>query len=91
VASEIQRSLMSVRIPQLRYAEVAAKSIPCKGIGGDFYNVLCQDGMLYVVVADISGKGVSAAVLASTLQGLIHGQVSSGMSLAVTGPCTPQI
>ena len=81
VASEIQRSLMSVRIPQLPYAEVEANSIPCKGIGGDFYDAVCHDEMLYVVVADISGKGVSAAVLASTLQGLIHGQISSGLSL----------
>lgn len=81
VASEIQRSLMSVRIPTLPYAEVEANSIPCKGIGGDFYDAVCHDGMLYVVVADISGKGVSAAVLASTLQGLIHGQISSGMGL----------
>jgi serine phosphatase RsbU (regulator of sigma subunit) len=81
VASEIQRSLMSVRIPQLPFAEVEANSIPCKGIGGDFYDAVCHEGMLYVVVADISGKGVSAAVLASTLQGLIHGQVSSGMGL----------
>jgi len=81
VASEIQRSLMSVRIPQLPYAEVEANSIPCKGIGGDFYDAVCHDEMLYVVVADISGKGVSAAVLASTLQGLIHGQVSSGLGL----------
>ena len=81
VASEIQRSLMSVRLPTLPYAEVEANSIPCKGIGGDFYDAVCHDGSLYVVVADVSGKGVSAAVLASTLQGLIHGQVSSGLGL----------
>jgi len=81
VASEIQRSLMSLRIPQLPYAEVEANSVPCKGIGGDFYDAVCHAGMLYVVVGDISGKGVSAAVLASTLQGLIHGQISSGLGL----------
>jgi phosphoserine phosphatase RsbU/P len=81
VASEIQRSLMSMRLPQLPYAEVEANSVPCKGIGGDFYDAVCHEGMLYVVVADISGKGVSAAVLASTLQGLIHGQISSGLGL----------
>jgi sigma-B regulation protein RsbU (phosphoserine phosphatase) len=81
LASEIQSSLMSVRLPQLPYAEVEANSIPCKGIGGDFYDAVCFDEKLYVVVADISGKGVSAAVLASTLQGLIHGQISSGLGL----------
>jgi serine phosphatase RsbU (regulator of sigma subunit) len=81
IASEIQQSLMSVRIPNLPFAEVDAQSVPCKGIGGDFYDVLCHNDALYVVVADISGKGVSAAVLGSTLQGLIHGQILSGLSL----------
>jgi serine phosphatase RsbU (regulator of sigma subunit) len=81
IASEIQQSLMSVRIPHLPFAEVEALSIPCKGIGGDFYDVVCHGGALYIVVADISGKGVSAAVLGSTLQGLIHGQILSGLSL----------
>jgi serine phosphatase RsbU (regulator of sigma subunit) len=81
IASEIQQGLMSVRIPELPFAEVKAQSIPCKGIGGDFYDVLCHGGALYIVVADISGKGVAAAVLGSTLQGLIHGQILSGLSL----------
>ncbi|HEX5236087.1 MAG TPA: SpoIIE family protein phosphatase [Silvibacterium sp.] len=81
IASEIQQGLMSVRIPALPFAQVAAQSIPCKGIGGDFYDVLCHGADLYVVVADISGKGVSAAVLGSTLQGLIHGQILSGLPL----------
>lgn len=82
IASEIQQGLMSVRIPNLPFAEVDAQSIPCKGIGGDFYDVLCHKEALYIVVADISGKGVSAAVLGSTLQGLIHGQILSGLSLS---------
>jgi phosphoserine phosphatase RsbU/P len=81
IASEIQQGLMSVRIPRLAFAEVDAHSIPCKGIGGDFYDVLCHNDALYIVVADISGKGVSAAVLGSTLQGLIHGQILSGLPL----------
>lgn len=81
IASEIQQGLMSVRIPALPFARVDAQSIPCKGIGGDFYDVLCHGDALYVVVADISGKGVSAAVLGSTLQGLIHGQILSGLPL----------
>ena len=50
-------------------------------LAGDFYDAVCFDEKLYVVVADVSGKGVSAAVLASTLQGLIHGQISSGLGL----------
>ena len=80
-ASEIQQNLMSLRIPDVPFVGIQAHSIPCKGIGGDFYDVLCHNDAIYIVVADISGKGVSAAVLASTLQGLIHGQILSGLSL----------
>lgn len=75
IAAEIQRDLMTVRIPELSYARVQAHSIPCKEIGGDFYDVIATESGLYVVVADISGKGVSAALLGSTLQGLVHIQV----------------
>ena len=82
IASEIQQGLMSVRIPDLSFAKVEAHSVPCTGIGGDFYDVVCHNDALYIVVADISGKGVSAAVLGSTLQGLIHGQILSGLALA---------
>ncbi len=82
IASEIQQGLMMVRIPQLSYAKVNAQSVPCKGIGGDFYDVISLEDSLYVVVADISGKGISAALLGATLQGLIHSQVLAGQSLS---------
>jgi phosphoserine phosphatase RsbU/P len=82
IASEIQRGLMMVNIPELSYARVDAQSIPCTGIGGDFYDVISLEEALYVVVADVSGKGVSAALLGATLQGLIHSQVLSGQALS---------
>jgi serine phosphatase RsbU (regulator of sigma subunit) len=56
--------------------------MPCKEIGGDFFDVVATDDALSVVVADVSGKGVSAALLASTLQGLVYSQLLSGQSLA---------
>ncbi len=81
MAADIQQGLMTVRIPQLSYARVLAHSIPCKEIGGDFYDVIATEDGLYLVVADISGKGVSAALLGATLQGLVHAQVLAGLSL----------
>ncbi len=81
IAAEIQRGLMTVRIPELPHARVKAQSVPCKEIGGDFYDVVATENGLYVVVADISGKGVSAALLGSTLQGLVHAQILAGLSL----------
>lgn len=82
IAAEIQQGLMLVRIPELNYAKVQAHSIPCKEIGGDFYDVIATESGLYVVVADISGKGVSAALLGSTLQGLVHAQILAEQPLS---------
>jgi sigma-B regulation protein RsbU (phosphoserine phosphatase) len=82
IAAGIQQGLMAVQIPRLPYAFVAARSMPCKEIGGDFFDVVATDDALSVVVADVSGKGVSAAILASTLQGLVYSQLLSGQSLA---------
>jgi phosphoserine phosphatase RsbU/P len=82
IAAEIQRGLMVVRIPELPYARVHAHSIPCKEIGGDFYDVVAEEEALYIILADISGKGVSAALLASTLQGLVHSQILAGQPLS---------
>src|SRR5580698_9306610 len=82
IAAGIQQGLMAVQIPRLKYAFVAARSMPCKEIGGDFFDVVATEDALSVVVADVSGKGVSAALLASTLQGLVYSQLLSGQSLA---------
>ncbi len=82
IAAGIQQGLMTVRIPELPYASVQAHSIACKDVGGDFYDVLSMESGLYIVVADISGKGISAALLGSTLQGLVHSQILAGQPLA---------
>jgi sigma-B regulation protein RsbU (phosphoserine phosphatase) len=90
IASDIQQGLMRVRIPELKFARVEAHSLPCKGIGGDFYDVVCMDDGLYIVVADISGKGLSAAILGSTLQGLIYAQLLARQPLAQIAQLTNQ-
>jgi len=82
IASNIQQSMMEVKIPSLPFAEVEARNISCKEIGGDFYDVLRLDDCVAVVVADVSGKGISAALLASVLQGAIDPQLRQGLALA---------
>ncbi len=73
---------MEFAIPNLPYAKVHARSVACKEVGGDFYDVIATPDGLYIVIADISGKGVSAAILASTLQGLLYGLLLAGQPLA---------
>ena len=81
IAAEIQQGLMRVTIPDVPYAKVKAKSYPCKDIGGDFFDLVNTEKGLSLVVADVSGKGVSAAVVASTLQGMLYTHLAEDSSL----------
>lgn len=72
IAAGIQQRLMPAKLPEVPFARVRARNISCREIGGDFYDVLYINGKLNVVLADVSGKGVSAALLAAILQGLIY-------------------
>ena len=82
IAASIQQRLMTVVIPEVHFARLRARSLPCHEIGGDFYDAVLADGNLYLVLADICGKGVSAAILASILQGMIYSQLVSHVPLA---------
>jgi len=81
IAASIQQGLMEVTIPEVPFARLKGRSLSCKEIGGDFFDAVNTDEGLAVVLADVSGKGVSAALLASTLQGMIYSQLLAGMPL----------
>jgi phosphoserine phosphatase RsbU/P len=81
IAASIQQRLMAVTIPEVPFARLSGKNLSCKEIGGDFFDAVnTQDG-LAIVLADVAGKGVSAALLASTLQGMIYSQLVARMPL----------
>ncbi len=81
IAASIQQRLMAVTIPEVPFAKLAGRNLSCKEIGGDFFDAVNTDQGLTIVLADVSGKGVSAALLASTLQGMIYSQLTAGMPL----------
>ena len=82
IAAQIQQRLMLVKIPEVPFAKVEARSLPCTEVGGDFFDVIRTEGSLTVVVADVSGKGISAALLASIIQGMIYSQLLLDTPLA---------
>ena len=82
IAGTIQQQLMTVKIPGSSFAQVHARNIPCKEIGGDFFDVIATESSISAVLADICGKGVSAALLASILQGMIYAQLKASVPLA---------
>jgi len=81
VAAAIHSSLMSITLPTLSYAVLRAKSVPCLAIGGDFYDAIALDNCVCIAIADVSGKGVPASIVAATLQGIIHALMLTGQSL----------
>jgi sigma-B regulation protein RsbU (phosphoserine phosphatase) len=82
IAAFIQQRLMAVSIPEVPYARLYGRNFPCKEIGGDFFDAVATPAGLAVVVADVCGKGVSAALLASTLQGMMVSQLLASTPLA---------
>jgi serine phosphatase RsbU (regulator of sigma subunit) len=82
IAASIQQRLMAVTIPEVPFAKMRGRNLSCKEIGGDFFDVVNTEDGLAVVLADVSGKGVSAALLASTLQGMVYSHLSARMPLA---------
>src|SRR6201987_5787637 len=81
IAASIQQRLMAVTIPEVPFAKMRGRNLSCKEIGGDFFDVVNTEDGLAVVLADVSGKGVSAALLASTLQGMVYSHLSACMPL----------
>lgn len=81
-AREVQLALLPTTFVQPTHFEVSAHSLPCRYVGGDFYDLIAlEDGRAVLILGDVSGKGISAALLASMAQGIIHAQLNSGLSL----------
>jgi serine phosphatase RsbU (regulator of sigma subunit) len=81
IAASIQRSLVSMPGSESDFASVFAESVPCREVGGDFFDVDVTPDVITVIVADVSGKGISAALLASVIHGMFHSQITGGASL----------
>jgi len=72
-ALEVQQSLFPRQFPQDGSLEFSAICVPARGISGDYYDVAqMPDGRLIFAIADISGKGISAAILMSNLQAVLR-------------------
>jgi len=82
IASSIQQRLMEIHIPEVPFARMSGRNMSCKEIGGDFFDATSTTDHFAVVVADVCGKGVSAALLASTLQGMVYSHLVAQMPLA---------
>jgi phosphoserine phosphatase RsbU/P len=75
-AREIQESLLPKEIPQLAGFEVASAWQPARAVGGDYFDVLkLGEDRLAICIADVSGKGVPAALLMANVQASLRASV----------------
>ena len=73
IAREIQQQLLPTREYAQSWVEVSSINIPCREIGGDYFDYLdLAEDTLGIVIADVSGKGTGAALLTSMLQGAFY-------------------
>ena len=81
LARRIQVALLPDSLPQVPGYELHGGNIPSRGVSGDFYEVVGRtDGSEYLsLVADVSGKGMSASLLAAALEALIASPIEEGL------------
>jgi phosphoserine phosphatase RsbU/P len=83
IARNIQQRLLPRKLPEGLAYQVTGTNVACNEVGGDYYDVFeIGDGRCGVVIADVSGKGMSAALLASMLQGVFWATAMAGRSPA---------
>ena len=74
-AKNIQVSLLPKENPKLPGIDIAGLSLPAREVGGDYYDFIpIDEHHLGIVIADVSGKGTSAALLMANLQATLRGQ-----------------
>jgi sigma-B regulation protein RsbU (phosphoserine phosphatase) len=75
IAREVQQRLFPQNLPHIVSLDYAGHCRPAQGVGGDYYDFLAlSDGQLGLAIADISGKGIPAALLMASLQASVRGQ-----------------
>jgi serine phosphatase RsbU (regulator of sigma subunit) len=83
LARIIQSRFLPSRFPRVGRFEVHAVNTPSRQVGGDFYDfVPLGESAFYLAIADVSGKGVPAALLTSMLQASLRTQADSAYSVS---------
>jgi sigma-B regulation protein RsbU (phosphoserine phosphatase) len=85
IAAALQQALLPTGRRRGPYYAAAARSVPCRSIGGDFFDYVELSGdALGIAIGDVAGKGPPAALLSMLLQGIFAGLASSSLGPAAT-------
>lgn len=86
MAMEVQRNLLPSETPTVEGLDIAGHSTYCDETGGDYYDFLDvaggEEGRAMLVVGDVMGHGIAAAMLMATARGILRSRCSAAGSLA---------
>lgn len=81
IAQEVQQRLFPQTLPEVRGGDCAGFCRPAQGVGGDYYDFIqLTSNRIGIAVGDVSGKGISAALVMASLRASLHGITLSGSS-----------
>jgi phosphoserine phosphatase RsbU/P len=81
VAAQLQKGLLPARDTSFEGWQIAHYYQPAGVVSGDYCDVIRENGHLYFIMADVSGKGVAAAMLASNLRAVFRSLIPLGLSV----------
>jgi sigma-B regulation protein RsbU (phosphoserine phosphatase) len=81
-ARKLQEKLLPQKLPRARNLRVGTNFVPARAVGGDFFDFLRyrQNGLYVGVLADVSGKGVAAAIYAALASGIMRSLVEDELN-----------
>jgi len=78
IAASIQQRILPAELPVLEGYDAAGVNFPSRSVGGDYYDVIpLTDGRYALVIADVAGKGMPAALLVSSLHAYLSAYLES--------------
>jgi serine phosphatase RsbU (regulator of sigma subunit) len=81
-ARQIQRSLLPQRMPSIPGYSIAVKSQTCYEVGGDYVDIIqLPEGGIIMAVADVAGKGLASAIMATSFRAAFRAMAITGVSL----------
>ena len=85
IAREVQERLLPQSRPPVAGVDYCGLCRPALAVGGDYFDYIpCTGGRLGLALGDVSGKGISAALMMASLQSLLRGQLAAGLDNVAT-------
>jgi len=80
LARRIQVALLPASLPEIEGYQLYGRNLPSRGVSGDFYEIVERDDDYFLLIVDVSGKGIAASLLTASFEALAAGPIEEGRS-----------